>query len=89
MCDNNHHLLCEPLRLITKLFPIVSTESFQDVSSRNGFRSQNGLDTRQWSISKFKVFKERCIDILSGLLHATPEENQAHYLHYWMGEEGS
>ena len=38
---------------------------------------------------RYKVFKERCIDILSGPLHATPEENQVHYLHYWMGEEGS
>ena len=29
---------------------------------------------------RFKVFKERCIDILSGPLHATPEENQVYYL---------
>ena len=38
---------------------------------------------------RFKVFKERCIDILSGTLHATPEENQVYYLQYWTGEEGS
>ena len=37
----------------------------------------------------FKVFKERCIDILSGPFPATPEENQVHSLCYWMGEEGS
>ena len=66
-----------------KLFAIVSTELFQDVSSRNGFRSHNG------QYQRFKVFKERCIHILSGPLHATPEENQVHYLHYWMEEEGS
>ena len=41
------------------------------------------------SIKGFKVFKERCIDILSGPLHATPEENQVYYLQYWTGEEGS
>ena len=38
---------------------------------------------------RFKVFKERCIDILSGPLHAIPEENQVYYLRYGMGEEGS
>ena len=38
---------------------------------------------------RFKVFKERCIDILSRPLHAIPEENQVYYLRYWMGEEGS
>ena len=37
---------------------------------------------------RFKVFKERCIDILSGPLHATPKENQVYFLRYWMGEEG-
>ena len=47
-----------------------------------------------WTLDKglyqrFKVFKERCIDILSGPLHATPEENQVHYLHYLTEEEGS
>ena len=35
------------------------------------------------------MFKERCKVILSGPLHATPEENQVYYLRYWMGEEGS
>ena len=35
------------------------------------------------------MFKERCIDILSGPLHATPEENQVYYLQYWTWEEGS
>ena len=45
------------------------------------------LDNRLYQ--RFKVFKERCIDILSGPLHATPEENQVYYLKYWMGEEGS
>ena len=38
---------------------------------------------------RFKVFKERCTDILSGPLHVIPEENQAYYLRYWMEEEGS
>ena len=38
---------------------------------------------------KGSVFKERCIDIISGPLHATPEENQVHYLCNWTGEEGS
>ena len=55
-----------------------------------------GMDlgpTMHWTLDnglyeRFKVFKERCIDILSGPLHATPEENQVHYLCYWMGEEG-
>ena len=37
----------------------------------------------------FKVFKERCTHILSGPLHAIPEENQVYYLRYWMEEEGS
>ena len=37
----------------------------------------------------FKVFKDRCIDILSGPLHTIPEENQVYYLGYWMGEESS
>ena len=45
------------------------------------------LDNRLYQ--RFKVFKERCIDILSGPLHAMPEENQVYYLRYWMGEEGS
>ena len=38
---------------------------------------------------RFKVFKERCSDVLSGPLHATPEENQEPYLCYWTGEKGS
>ena len=41
------------------------------------------------SIKGLKYSKKRCIDILSGLLHATPEENQVYYLRYWMGEGGS
>ena len=36
------------------------------------------LDNRLYQM--FKVFKERCIGILSGPLHATPEENQVYYL---------
>ena len=56
-----------------------------------------GMDlgpTTDWTLDsglyqRFKVLKERCKDILSGPLYATPEENQVHYLHYWMGEEGS
>ena len=55
-----------------------------------------GMDlvpTMDWTLDnglcqRFKVFKERCIDILSGPLHATPEENQVRYLHYWTEEEG-
>ena len=54
-----------------------------DVDPKMDWTVDNGLYQR------FKVFKERCIDILSGPLYATPEENQVHYLHYWMGEEGS
>ena len=54
-----------------------------DLGPKMDLTLDNGLYQR------FKVFKERCIDILSGPLHATPEENQVHYLHYWMGEEGS
>ena len=53
-----------------------------DLGPRMNWTLDNGLYQR------FKVFKERCIDILSGPLNATPEENQVHYLHYWMGEEG-
>ena len=56
-----------------------------------------GMDlgpTMDWTLDnglyqRFKVFKERCIDILCGPVHATPEENHVHYLCYWMGEEGS
>ena len=36
---------------------------------------------------RFKVFKERCIDILSGPLHATPEENLVYYLQCWTGKK--
>ena len=54
-----------------------------DLGPKMDWTLDNGLYQR------FKVFKERCIDILSGLLHATSEENQVHYLHYWMGKEGS
>ena len=35
---------------------------------------------------RLKVLKERCIDILSGPLHAMPEVNRVYYLRYWMGE---
>ena len=54
-----------------------------DLGPKMDWTLDNGLYQR------FKVFKERCIDILSGPLHATPEENLVHYLCYWMGEEGS
>ena len=54
-----------------------------DLGPKMDWTLDNGLYQR------FKVFKERCIDILSGPLHATPEENQVHYLHYWTGGEGS
>ena len=54
-----------------------------DLGPKMEWMLDNGLYQR------FKVFKERCIDILSGPLHATPEENQVYYLRYWMGEEGS
>ena len=37
---------------------------------------------------RFKVFKERCIDIISGAFHTIPEENQVYYPRYGMGEEG-
>ena len=40
-----------------------------DLSPKMDWTLDNGLNQR------FKVFKERCIDILSRLLHATPEEN--------------
>ena len=54
-----------------------------DLGPKMDWALDNGLYQR------FKVFKESCIDIPSGPLHATPEENQVHYLHYWTGEEGS
>ena len=54
-----------------------------DLGPKMDWTLDNGLYQR------FKVFKERCIDILSGPLHATPEENQVYYLQYWTGEEGS
>ena len=54
-----------------------------DLGPKMDWTLDNGLYQR------FKVFKEKCIDILSGPLHATPEENQVHYLHYWTGQEGS
>ena len=37
----------------------------------------------------FKVFKERCIGILSGPLHTIPGKNKVYFLRYWMGEEDS
>ena len=54
-----------------------------DLGPKMDWTLDNGLYQR------FKVFKDRCIDILTGPLHATPEENQVHYLCYWMGEEGA
>ena len=54
-----------------------------DLGPRMDWTLDNGLYQR------FKVFKERCIDIISGPLHATPEENQVYYLWYWTGQEGS
>ena len=54
-----------------------------DLGPKMDWMLDNGLYQR------FKLFKERCIDILSAPLHATPEENQVYYLRYWMGEEGS
>ena len=54
-----------------------------DLGPQMDWMQHNGLYQR------FKVFKERCIDILSGPLHAMPEENQVYYLRYWTGEEGS
>ena len=54
-----------------------------DLGPKMDWTLDNGLYQR------FKVFKERCIDILSGPFHAIPEENQVYYLSYWMGEEGS
>ena len=54
-----------------------------DLGPKMDWTRDNGLYQR------FNVFKERCIDILSGPLHAIPEENQVYYLRYWMGEEGS
>ena len=54
-----------------------------DLGPKMDWTLDNGLYQR------FKVFKERCIDIFSGPLHAIPEENQVYYLRYCMGEEGS
>ena len=45
-----------------------------DLGPKVDWSLDNGLYQR------FKVFKERCIDILSGLLLATHEENQVYYL---------
>ena len=54
-----------------------------DLGPKMDYTLDNGLYQR------FKVFKERYIDILSGPLHVMPEENQVYYLRYWMGEECS
>ena len=54
-----------------------------DLGPKMDWTLDNGLYQR------FKVFKERCMDILSGPLHSIPEENQVYYLRYWMGEGGS
>ena len=54
-----------------------------DLGPKMDWTLDNGLYQR------FKVFKEKCIDILSGPLHATPEENQAHCLCYWNRDDGS
>ena len=53
-----------------------------DLGPKMDWTLDNGLYQR------FKVFKERCTNILSGPLHAIPEENHFYYLRYWMGEEG-
>ena len=45
-----------------------------DLGPKMDWRLDKGLYQR------FKVFKERQIDILSSTLHATPEENQVYYL---------
>ena len=45
-----------------------------DLGPKMDWTLDNGLYQR------FKVFKERCIDILSGPLNATPEENQVYHL---------
>ena len=54
-----------------------------DLDPKMDWSPDNGLYQR------FKVFKGRCTDILSVPLHATPEENQAHFLRYLMEEDGS
>ena len=54
-----------------------------DLVPKMDWTLDNGLCQR------FKVFKERFIDILSGPLHTIPEENQVYYLRYWIGEKGS
>ena len=54
-----------------------------DLSPKMDWALDNGLYQR------FKVSKEMYTDILSGPLHAIPEENQVYYLRYWKGEEGS
>ena len=54
-----------------------------DLGPKIDWTLDNGLYQR------FKVFKKRCIDILSGPLNITSDKNQVCYLRYWMGEEGS
>ena len=54
-----------------------------DLSPKMDWTLDNGLYQR------FQVFKEGCIDNLSGPLHTIPEENQVCYIGYWMVEEGS
>ena len=54
-----------------------------DLGPHMDWTLDNGLYQR------FKVFKERCIDILSVLLHVMAEENQVYYLRYQTGEKGS
>ena len=54
-----------------------------DLGAKMDWTLDNGLYDR------FKVFKERCTDILYRPLNAFPEENQVYYLRYWMGGEGS
>ena len=48
-----------------------------DLCPKMDWTLDNGLYQR------FKVFKERCIDILSGPLHSIPEENQ---VYQWSSE---
>ena len=54
-----------------------------DLDPKMDWTLDNGLYQR------FEVFKERCIDILSGPLNTIPEENQVYCLRYVMGEKGS
>ena len=54
-----------------------------DLGTKMDWTLDNGVYQR------FKVFKERCINILPGLLYTITEENKVYYLGYWMGDEVS